>query len=80
MSMWVDWVLGTWEIALDRCGIEVVCLFETLAVGMVEGVEVDAAVCGCEGEEEGKDGEEVHCYALVGGYTGIGGWERAEWD
>jgi hypothetical protein len=68
MSMWVDWVLGTWEIALDRCGIEVVCLFETLAVGVVEGVEVDAAVCGCEGEEEeGKDGEEVHCCALVRG-------------
>jgi hypothetical protein len=40
--------------------IKRVIFFEALAVCMVEGVEVEAAVCGCEGGEGEEGGEDVH--------------------
>jgi hypothetical protein len=50
----------TWKVALHRCGVEVVCLLETLAINVVECVEVNSAVCGCEGKEGEKGVEELH--------------------
>lgn len=51
----------TWKVALHRCGVEVVSLLKTLAVDMVECVEVNSAICGCEGKEGKKGVEELHC-------------------
>jgi hypothetical protein len=50
----------TGKVSFHSRGIETVCFFETLAVGVVEGVEVEAAVCGGKGGEGEEGGEEVH--------------------
>jgi hypothetical protein len=55
-------VLGhTWKVALHRCGVEVVSLLETLAINVVECVEVNSAVCGYERKEGKKGVEKLHC-------------------
>jgi hypothetical protein len=51
----------TWKVALHRCGVEVVGLFKAFAIHVVECVEVNSAVCGCEGKEGKKGVEELHC-------------------
>jgi hypothetical protein len=51
----------TGKVSLHRCGVEVVVLLETLATRVVEGVEADSAVGGCEGQEGEKGVEELHC-------------------
>jgi hypothetical protein len=51
----------TGKVPLDLCGVEVVVLLETLATGVVEGVEADSTVGGCEGQEGKKSVEELHC-------------------
>ena len=50
----------TWEVSLHHSGVEVVVLFETLAAGVVEGVEANSAIGGCEGKEGKKGVEELH--------------------